>query len=288
MTGAAFPPSRSLITVPRAETIARVMRSAVLLSRRPIWRESLLWAELAALLRDERFKAPRRSGAPRSVLLIPGFLAGDRHLTPMKRWLEQAGHQAESAGIRFNVDCSAAAVARLERRLERFALRTGSQVTLIGESRGGLFARVLAVRRPDLVECIVTLGSPHAGPMRVHPALWLQGATLATVGSLGIPRIFRHSCRTGNCCAGFRKDLAAVFPRDVRFYSIYSRKDGIVDWEACLDNAARAVEIDSTHCGMAVNRMTYRFLGQLLDGPMAQAESTALPGQAAVALSEAA
>jgi pimeloyl-ACP methyl ester carboxylesterase len=202
-------------------------------------------------------------------------MTGDRHLGMMKRWLEQAGHPTECAGIRMNVDCSEAAVARLERRLARFSAAQEGRVVVIGQSRGGLFARVLAVRRPDLVGCVVTLGSPHLDPMRVHPALWLQGAALAVLGSLGVHGVVRHSCRAGTCCADFRRDLRAQFPRDTQFFSLYSRKDGIVDWRACLDEAAEPVEVSSTHCGMAVNASTYRFLDLLLN----RAGTESLPAQ---------
>jgi triacylglycerol lipase len=239
--------------------------TAIALARRPIWRENVFWLELATLLRDPSFRKPHRAAVTSSVLLIPGFMTGDRHLAIMKRWLEQAGHDTACAGIRLNIDCSAAAVARLERKLEELVSAQERRVVLIGQSRGGLFARVLAVRRPDLVESIVTLGSPHIAPTHLHPALWLQGASLAIAGTLGVPGLFRHSCRAGECCAEFRRDLAARFPRDVDFFSVYSRKDGLVDWRACLDVAAEPIEIDSTHCGMGVNPGTYRFLDERLN-----------------------
>jgi hypothetical protein len=42
-----------------------------------------------------------------------------------------------------------------------------------------------------------------------------------------------------------------VLPAEVEFTAIYSRRDGIVDWRACVDPAARAVEVRSSHVGMA-------------------------------------
>ncbi|HEV2797734.1 MAG TPA: hypothetical protein VGV65_08950, partial [Nocardioides sp.] len=33
--------------------------------------------------------------------------------------------------------------------------------------------------------------------------------------------------------------------------AIYSRRDGIVDWRACIDPVAHAVEVRSSHLGMA-------------------------------------
>jgi triacylglycerol lipase len=42
-------------------------------------------------------------------------------------------------------------------------------------------------------------------------------------------------------------------PADVGFTAIYSKRDGIVDWRACVDPAAEAVEVRASHVGMAVD-----------------------------------
>ena len=51
----------------------------------------------------------------------------------------------------------------------------------------------------------------------------------------------------------------------VRAVSIYSRSDGIVSWEACLDRSAEHVEVESSHAGMSVNAEVYRVLAGILD-----------------------
>jgi hypothetical protein len=51
----------------------------------------------------------------------------------------------------------------------------------------------------------------------------------------------------------------------VRAVAIYSRTDGIVSWQACLDPQASHVEVKSSHTGMSVNRNVYRVLGGILD-----------------------
>ena len=120
-------------------------------------------------------------------MLIPGFLTGDAQMATLGSWLRRSGHRTHRSGIRLNVDCSAASTTRLEQRLEDFVRREGEPAVLIGQSRGGLFARVLAVRRPDLVRAVVTLGSPHANPYAVHPLVWTQGAAIAALAALGVP-----------------------------------------------------------------------------------------------------
>jgi len=42
-------------------------------------------------------------------------------------------------------------------------------------------------------------------------------------------------------------------PEAVAFTALYSRRDGIVDWRACVDPLARPVEVRASHVGMAVD-----------------------------------
>jgi len=233
----------------------------------PIWREGLLGLELLSLTRHPLFKDPPKAPASRPVLLIPGFLTGDAQLATLGSWLRRSGHRTHRSGIRLNVDCAAAATNRLEQRLERFVRLQGEPAVVIGQSRGGLFARVLAVRRPDLVHAVVTLGSPHRNPFAVHPLVWAQCAAIAGLGALRVPGFASHRCRTGACCQGFTQDLGAPLADGVEFLSIYSRRDGIVDWRACVDPAAVNADVGSTHCGMAVNREVYELLDTTLRAP---------------------
>lgn len=233
----------------------------------PIWAE---WArfggELARLRRDPVFRGEGvPAGRGRPVMLVPGFLAGDRSVSLLTTWLRDAGYRTRRAGIGWNIDCSERGLIALERRLEAFAEARGERVTLIGQSRGGTFARAAAVRRPDLVAGVITLGSPLTRALALHPLVQLHVLAVGALGSLGVPGLFRHGCLNGPCCARFREDLRGAFPTDeVGFVSIYSRSDGIVDWRACLDPDAEHVEVSSSHLGMGVSPAVYRELGSAL------------------------
>jgi triacylglycerol lipase len=235
-------------------------------ARPPFWREVRLGLEAAALLRDPVFRGDGvRDGCARPVLLIPGFLAGDGSLAVMSNWLGRCGYRPKSAGMVANVDCSSAALARLEPKLERLVSEQGCRAAIVGQSRGGSLAKVLARRRPDLVCGIVTLGSPELRPLAVHPLVRLQVEAVSRLGSLGAPRLFRRACLDGDCCAAFWDDLAAPLPRGVGFVSVYSRTDGIVDWRACLATGAEHVEIGSSHIGMAINPSAWRAVAAALE-----------------------
>ncbi len=215
-------------------------------------------------------EVPRGDGRP--VMLIPGFLAGDLSLGRMARWLRDLGYRPCRAGIRANVDCAERALQRLERELEQLTNSHGRKVTIIGQSRGGTMARILAVRRPDLIDMIICLGSPLTNQFAVHPLVRAQVRALAALGSLGVPGLFSFGCRS-DCCVGAERDLAAPFPQEVDFISVFSRSDGIVDWRTCLDSAAKTVEVDSTHIGMAVNSDVYRVVASTLAGTAADRDA---------------
>jgi triacylglycerol lipase len=233
--------------------------------RIPIWREARVALERAALSRDPVLRGqgvPRGDGQP--VLLIPGFLAGDLTLSLMADWLRRLGYEPCAAGIRANVDCSARALDRLERALEEMAEHHGRPVAIVGHSRGGSMARILAVRRPELLEAIVCLSSPLTDQLAVHPLVRVHVRAVAALGGLGVTGLFSGECLAGDCCARVREEAVAPFPESVRFTSVYTRSDGIVDWHTCLDPAAELVEVSSSHCGMAVNAEAFVGIGRAL------------------------
>jgi triacylglycerol lipase len=229
----------------------------------PVWNEGFAGLEAAALLRSEVWRDPGLDGGGRGILLVPGFIAGDRTLAVMTQWLRRAGYHTRSAGLRMNVDCAGEILRRLGARLDDLCQRRGAAVVL-GQSRGGSLARALAARRPDQVAGLITLGSPTLDPLAVGPLTLLSVRAVSALGALGIPGILSRRCLDGDCCATFREGLETDWRADIPYVSIYSRRDGIVDWHACLDPAAQTVEVDASHCGMAAHAGTYEAIARAL------------------------
>jgi pimeloyl-ACP methyl ester carboxylesterase len=198
-------------------------------------------------------------------MLIPGFLAGDQSLTRMALWLRTGGFELARSGIRWNAGCMEETVKAVERRLERAVAQTGRPALLVGQSRGGSIGRALAVLRPDLVDTLVTLGSPLLDQLAVRPRIWPSILTVGALGTLGVPGLFGISCVRGDCCARTREAVMAPFPKDIRFISVYSPSDEVVRWQACLDPAARQLEVDASHIGMGVAREVWIALATSLD-----------------------
>jgi pimeloyl-ACP methyl ester carboxylesterase len=195
---------------------------------------------------------PAGDGAP--VMLIPGFLAGDASLTRMAMWLRTGGYVLARSGIRRNTGCMEDIVEDLTRRLERAVDTAGQPALLVGQSRGGSIARAMATLRPDLVQTLVTLGSPLRDQLAVHWRTWPSIVAIGALGTIGVPGMFGVSCLRGECCARTIEAVTAPFPDGIRFVSVYSRSDEVVRWEACLDPAAIQLEVDTSHIGMGFAR----------------------------------
>ena len=221
-----------------------------------MWLEGRIAGEYMALLRDPVFRGRGvPAGRGRAVLLVPGFLAGDWSLGTLRGWLRRVGYRPELPGMRLNVDYSDILVDGLGRSLRAARRASGHRVAVVGHSRGGILAKVLADRHPDLVSRVITLGSPLGDPFEIHPV------TMAGVRAAHLYNVLRH-WRGAGIERGFLESLAAR-PK-VPVTSIYSTTDGVVSWKACVRPDLDCVEVPGSHVGLAVNPQVYALLARLL------------------------
>lgn len=230
---------------------------------RALAREASTVTEAARLLRRTRsdrrarsvlpYAGPHRPAPHDPVVLVPGFMAGDSTLRAMAAFLRRQGFRTYRSQIHVNVGCTREAGDRLEQRLESIAVKRGRKVTIVGHSLGGMLARGVAARRPDLVEGIVALGSPVLAPGAVHRLLAWDARLLARLSTAGLRGLMSEDCFGGECARASWEESRVLLDPGVAFTAVYSRRDGIVDYRACLDPAARHVEVTTSHCGMAVD-----------------------------------
>jgi triacylglycerol lipase len=204
---------------------------------------------------------PRGDG--RSVLLLPGFLAGDYTLATMALWLRWIGYRPRRVGFITNTDCSQRALRRLEVRADELVATEGRRVAVIGHSRGAHQGRVLAVRRPELVSHVIALGGGLDRQMDIS-APTAAAVELVRRWHRRLPELRERGCLGEDCTCQFTRDYEAPFPESVRLTSIYSRQDGVVRWRSCAVPYADNVEVRGTHIGLAFNAQAYEAIASAL------------------------
>jgi triacylglycerol lipase len=205
-------------------------------------------------------------GDGRSVLLLPGFLAGDYTLAPVALWLRRIGYRPARIGLLANTGCSQEIMDRLETRAEALAEETGRRVAVIGHSRGAHQAKVLAVRRPELVSHVVGLGGGLSRQMDVS-APTAAAVALVRAWHRRTPERRQNGCLAEDCRCSFAQEYAASFPDNVRLTSVYSKSDGVVRWRSCVVPYADNVEVRGTHVGLALNPEAYVAIAAALARP---------------------
>jgi pimeloyl-ACP methyl ester carboxylesterase len=199
---------------------------------------SVLELNTSLLLSPLLMRAPKGDGHP--VLALPGFLASDLSMAPMRRYLKELGYDAHVWNMGRNLGGVAGKRGALRDLLTQTHETTGRKVSIVGWSLGGIYARDMALQMPDMVRSVITLGSPFANDITATNATKLYEA-LSGEGIYDNPEI--------------REAIAGDLP--VPATSIYSRTDGIVNWQTSLlrpSDTAENIEVHlASHIGLGVN-----------------------------------
>jgi pimeloyl-ACP methyl ester carboxylesterase len=176
------------------------------------------------------------TNTPRTLMLLPGFGAGDRSMRVLGSYLRGCGHDVHDWGLGRNTGQVRKLLAAMDKRLMSLHQQAGSRVVLVGWSLGGYLARELARNQPRAVRKVITLGSPViGGPRFTAVAAWYKAR--------------------GYDLSSMEREVAARFdvPLRVPVAAVYSKRDGVVAWQACIDHwspQVRHIEVSETHLGL--------------------------------------
>ncbi len=184
-------------------------------------------------------------GDGRPVLVLPGFTASDQSTTALRYVLARLDYSVHGWHLGQNLGPTQRIVEGLYQRFDELYERHGHRaLTLVGWSLGGLYARALATRRPDAVRHIITLGSPFRLDRAEETNAGRVFDMLAPIHGLRRP----HSTE-------FRRE-PYLGPPAVPSTAIFTRGDGVVPWNSCVDDPGpfnENIEVFGSHCGLGHN-----------------------------------
>lgn len=191
------------------------------------------------------------------LMVVPGFLATDRTTLGLQRALAGAGYRVAGWGLGFNRGASPDILERVAARIEQHG--RGRPVVLVGWSLGGIIAREAAKFRPDLVDKVVTMGTPFSGDPH-----------------------WTNAWRLYELVAGHKVDSPPIETRlaekpPVPTLAIWSKRDGVIA-PACArgreGESDRQVELDCGHMDFGVSgRVFPRIVEAIADFPGAPERS---------------
>lgn len=188
-----------------------------------------------------RFLKKDQSGDGHPVLVIPGFMATDASTAPLRSFLKKLGYEPYGWGEGRNY-ANEQYLDDLLEKVEDIFLTHRTKVSLIGWSLGGVFAREIGKRKPNLIRQIITLGSPFSGIKEPNNAMWLYELITGGRG-------------TDDVDSDLLKGLP--LPAPLPTTAIYSKEDGVVPWQSCLeleeDDLHQNIQVRGSHLGLGVN-----------------------------------
>jgi pimeloyl-ACP methyl ester carboxylesterase len=197
--------------------------------------------------------APRGDG--HGVLVLPGLLASDSSTALLRRFLRLLGYQVRGWQLGRNLGPTDEVLDGMPAMLGDLAGRTGGPVSVIGWSLGGIYARELARQHPGQVRRVITLGSPFAliDPRQSHADRAYQ----------------RRSRLHANGRVPTREQVGQ--PIGAASTAVYSRRDGIVSWRACIEaetDLHQNVEVRCAHLGFGIDPATLWLIADRLALPV--------------------
>lgn len=216
-------------------------------------------AELLGVVAGLRLPAAARRLArlPRGdghvVIDIPGWKAPEVTGAPLRGFLRAVGHDARAWGLGVNTGRPERDAELLAETVARTADEHGP-VSLVGWSLGGVIAREVARARPAAVRRVITYGTPViGGPTHTLGARSFGAAECARITALAA-------------------QLDREDPIGAPLTAIFTRRDGVVTWQACIDHHSpdvEHVEVFSSHLGMALDPDVWEVVARRLAAPVA-------------------
>lgn len=173
-------------------------------------------------------------------------------MAPIRSYLRWLGYDARTWGLGTNMGDPERDAELMSASVRDLAEAKSRPVALVGWSLGGVVAREVARRVPEHVSRVITYGSP------------VVGGPVHTVAA----RTYEPG--EGDRIDAIIEELNASDPISVPITVIFTRRDGVVAWPACIDRTtegAEHVEVGSTHIGLGIDPDVWETVARTLARP---------------------
>lgn len=195
--------------------------------------------------------SPPLLGDGHPVLLVPGFLVGDRAMEPMHKFLRRINYNTQKWNLGSNM-ANPADLSALIERAKLIASESQQKISIVGWSLGGVYAREVAKASPDIIRQVITIGSPFREIERDNSAMMIFNFLKDRQDIKWDEKILKNVAR----------------PAKVLTTALYSKKDGVLCWQDCKeaeeDELHVNIKVESSHLGMAQNKNVLKILADRL------------------------
>jgi len=248
-------------------------------STKKISKPSLFWTltEAGRAITELGLTMPFRSmhkqmpqGDKHPVMVLPGFMSSERSTYMLRKFLRKLGYTVYDWGLGRNRGEPAYKEALIE-KIDAIYEEYGERISLVGWSLGGVFAREIAKERPQIIRQVITLGSPFRSVIKKNNAVWMYSYVSG-----------------GKKVEDIDPALLAEIPNPapVPTTAIYSKEDGVVPWQYCMEAEENAthqnIQVRGSHLGLGQNLSVLRLIADRLQ----YAEETWQPFQVSTKLDE--
>jgi hypothetical protein len=182
------------------------------------------------------------------IIVLPGYKFGDNSTVLLRMFLRFLKYNVTGWGLGVNNGNIKHYQKNIINMIEK---DPSNQFILIGWSLGGCIAREVARENSSKLEMIITLGSQIIGGPK-----YTSTAQSYIKKGFDLDKIEKDIDQLSNTLI------------NIPIHAIFSKRDGIVSWEACIDKKEKMVqhfEVNSFHFGLVLSHQVFTSIAMCLN-----------------------
>lgn len=183
------------------------------------------------------------------VLVVPGYHCSDQFTKMFREFLTRLGYKVYGWGQGENL-ARIYQFNAVKNRLFEIYKDHRRPIKIVGYSLGGVYARKLAIDYPDIIDSVITVGTP-----------------IYQTQDTSVMRVLTGFAKLRGADSTILEFLKYInFEPEIPIVVLYSKADGIVHWEDTVDKNNRSmckhICISGSHVGMMHNPIVWRTIRQ--------------------------